>query len=668
MLFEPLIENHSLDIKPNWAGFKIPYFTLEGKTNGFYRFRYLQTKPSKGFASKAEEPAKPQRYAQPPNSSCHIYLPPLTEIEAKWSSIAEQAEAHLIITEGELKAACGCACGMPTIGLGGVYSWRSAKQQQSFIPELTRFKWEGRKVHLVFDSDTATNPMVRAASTALAAELCARGALVRWVELPGYREGDDVVKQGMDDFIARAGSDAFKELLKEAAPIGGSVKLFELNQSVAFVHNTGEVVELDSGNVYSSGTFSDAVYRNQVYTEWKGDPVKPVQKAAAKEWLGWPYRNSVARLVYEPGSSVPITPNNEYNCWTGWAVQPQVTKGVNVQPWLDLTGRMFPTVDPLVLKYLRQWFAYPLQNPGAKLDTAVLVWGYQTGTGKTLLGETMGAIYGRNYGKVTNMQLQDKFTEWLVNKQFIVGDEISLAGKREVANQLKDIITRKTLRVNIKNQKTYEIRDCVNYYFTSNHPDAIYLEPNDRRFLVLEVNTEPWPHSEATRYVKWLEKEGGAAVLFHYLLHEVDCSDFAPNGRAPITSARHEMVSASASDAEDWTRLLKLTPDLATKTRFDLYTTLELIDEYEKEGQSDRPKGSIKAVGMGRALGAAGIFKVAHGNNTARVNGVRAQFWAVRNAHLYQRIGPSEAARLRQAEREKMDPKKFMVNKKEKVQ
>ena len=67
---EPFIEGHGL-VAPDWAGFKIPYFNLDGSLDpGFYRFRYFQQKPSHGFAALAEAPAKPRRYAQPAGSGC----------------------------------------------------------------------------------------------------------------------------------------------------------------------------------------------------------------------------------------------------------------------------------------------------------------------------------------------------------------------------------------------------------------------------------------------------------------------------------------------------------------------------------------------------------------------------------------------------------------------
>ena len=59
-------------------------------------------------------------------------------------------------------------------------------------------------------------------------------------------------------------------------------------------------------------------------------------------------------------------------------------------------------------KWLLQWMAYPLQNPGAKMGSAVVMHGPQ-GTGKSLIFTTLAEIYGygrrrRNYAIVIDGQ------------------------------------------------------------------------------------------------------------------------------------------------------------------------------------------------------------------------------------------------------------------------
>ncbi len=173
------------------AALKIPYFDFACKPTQFYRIRYLDKLP--GFAGQA---AKPQRYAQAPGTLNEVYLPPLMD----WKAVRDDPAKLIVITEGELKAACAVQRGYNCIGLGGVDVWRSKKQGFDLLPQLAQIQWKGREVWIVFDSDCATNPSVKKARDRLAAKLGAHGANVFGINLPAGPKDDKV---GLDDFLIR---------------------------------------------------------------------------------------------------------------------------------------------------------------------------------------------------------------------------------------------------------------------------------------------------------------------------------------------------------------------------------------------------------------------------------------------------------------------------------
>jgi hypothetical protein len=674
--FEPYEENHELEIYPKFAGFKIPYFKLDGKVDPeFYRFRLLQTQPSKGFAAITEEPKKPRRYTQP-TTDCGVYLPPL--LGENWAAIAKDAAVELVITEGELKAACACKLGLACLGIGGVYNWRSAKNNQDLLPILDKFIWMGRKVVICFDSDMKDNPMVRMAASRLAYTLAMRGALVFVADLPETIDADgNPKKQGLDDFIygfvmravnalsvkataktieraeaagAEEGLDEFGRLLVNAVPIGPGQELHRLNVDVALIRSTAEIIELNTGSVFTPNSFSDARYRNRTYNERSDENGKMVKKFAAKEWLAWGGRTEVTELAYDPACNNMITGEGAYNTWYAqkWPLTP--SKKGSIAPWERLFQHVIgASLSPEQQLWVRQWFAYPIQKPGTKLSTALLVWSRQQGNGKTMLGQTMATIYGRNYGTVTNMQLAGQFSEWAKDKQFIVGDEISLGDKRGLANTLKDMITRETLTMNIKNRKTYPVRDCINYYFTSQKEDALYIESADRRFFIVHAERDALPEQEYTKYKQWLYEEGGAERLMWYFQNEVDLAGFNPYGRAPMTTAKLEMAVAGRSEIEDWAcDLIKNTDSILRPDRYpqDLWRTEDLLAILDPD---KRGKAGNKA--LSAALSNAGAFKIANGQNGAIINGNRSRLWAVRNIAAYKKMGAAEAGRIYESER-----------------
>lgn len=112
MAIRPLtdVERSAIDIPSTIPGFVIPYFDIVGFPTPFYRCRLFD------FSIK---------YKQPKGTNNRVYFPP------KFQKTLN-GHKYVIITEGEKKAACATKYGFPTVGLGGVYSWRNRTIQ---IPE-----------------------------------------------------------------------------------------------------------------------------------------------------------------------------------------------------------------------------------------------------------------------------------------------------------------------------------------------------------------------------------------------------------------------------------------------------------------------------------------------------------------------------------------------------
>jgi|CZKY01.1.fsa_nt_gi predicted P-loop ATPase len=83
--------------------------------------------------------------------------------------------------------------------------------EKGLLPELEICK--GRTVYLLFDSNAATKPDVRAARRVLAAELQKKGCTVKIIELPAF-DGN-----GPDDYIGRFDDDAFEKLFGQAMAV-----------------------------------------------------------------------------------------------------------------------------------------------------------------------------------------------------------------------------------------------------------------------------------------------------------------------------------------------------------------------------------------------------------------------------------------------------------------
>jgi hypothetical protein len=612
---------------------KLPYHGLNGeplsgrpKWPPFYRIRYLES-TKKGFAKVGDK--KERRYTQPANTGVAPYLPKTLN----WKNIARDTEQAIIITEGELKSAAACEVGYPTMGLGGVWNFRSTTDGLFFLPILEKIDWVRRDVFICYDSDYAENPNICAAMNRLGEELMERGAMPYVLMLP------DVVddgKTGLDDYFLENSADDFDLLIAQAEPITLSTALWRLNKEVIYVENPGLVVVETSGQKMSPSHFKE-------YSRWAtiSTPERTVTKdgdigikkvAAAPTWIRWPMRRTATEVTYAPGQD-RITDEGAYNQWEGWGVEPE--KG-DIRPFMDLIDFIFGDAEKGAKDWFLDWAAYPLQNPGVKMFSSVLIHGVMEGTGKSLIGYTLGRIYGDNFKEITDDDLKGGYTAWAENKQFILGDEITGSDKREHADTLKRLITQRSITINTKFIPHYSVPDCINYFFTSNHPDAFFMSDNDRRFFINEVIGDPLPQSFYDRYNEWLWGDGPKA-LFHYLLSR-DISKFNPNAAAFRTAAKERMVLTGKGELASWVRELKENPDWhlrfgQQKHTRDLFTAKEIFDIYKTE----HPEAKTSVVGMGRALSSAGFQQVDNGQPLTGPDGKGGRYFAIRNGAYWRK-------------------------------
>ncbi len=624
-----------LGVRP-LAGLKITYFTPTGEPTGFWRYRFLE-KGDSGFDALVQKD-KSQRYTQAVGTLPAVYF---ARQMVDWPILLEDPDKRLIITEGELKAACACNRGFATMGLGGVWNWRSAKQGVTWLPDLDLPVWKQRHVYICFDSDFKQNPGVLAALESFATQLVNRGAYVYLTSLP---EIPGLSKTGLDDFLANENNEAFDAVLRLSEMHGLAEPLWDLNNRYTYIKDPGLILDHLSLAKVTPAAFTQHREATSIYLEKflqpNGDPGHR-EVAAAQSWLKWPLRQEAQCLTYEPGQPQFINTNGApaFNIWPGWGVEPRAG---DVEPFLKLVDHLFTGAEPAAKDWFLRWCAYPLQHPGVKLFSSAVLHGIKHGTGKSLLGYTLGRIYGKNFTEISQTDLHASFNEWAEGKQLVMGDDVTGSNKRQDADFLKKLITQRELRVNIKYVPSYTVPDCINYFFTANHPDAFFLEDDDRRYFIHEVTVGGLDEAFYAEYDLWLDT-GGSQAVFDYLLH-LDLGDFNPAGRAYQTTAKDRMIADLRSDLASWVRLLLAEPDAIlrvgqVRAERDLWTTRELLGFYDPEQRS-----GVTANGLGRELTRAGCRQVCEGRPVRLPDGTQARFYIVRNKHLWENAQPADVA------------------------
>lgn len=271
---------------------------------------------------------------------------------------------------------------------------------------------------------------------------------------------------------------------------------------------------------------------------------------AVKMWLGSKERRMVAidNVVFEPG--LDLGPDH-INLYDGRQVEPEPGDcSVMLELVQHLCGESASTdtgVDA-VIDWVLKWCAYPLQHPGAKMQTALIFHGAQ-GTGKNLMFDCVRDLYG-DYGvMVSQNELEDKFTSWLSRKLFIVGDEVVTRSEMyHKKNQLKWMISAdKKIPIRAIQQDVRYESNHVNLVFLSNELQPLALEDGDRRYLVVYT-----PHKGAPDLYKRVADflaAGGARKFLHYLL-TLDLGDFSPSTKPLMTEAKADLISLGLKPAE----------------------------------------------------------------------------------------------------------------------
>lgn len=610
------------------ASIYIPYFHINGKKRkDMFRVRFLEPLPAGAFGARASEIIP--KYGQPKGSPPSVYFPQNLPTDSPWESVCEDINVRLWITEGEKKASAATKYGFVCIGLGGVWSFGSSGKGLELLPDLKQINWSGREVIICFDADIMVKPEVAKAVSVLFEVLLRHGANVKSLVLP-----DLGMKTGLDDFIVMRGPASLQALAdeEELLPNGDlALELIKLNTRYAVIHHPPSIYDELAVDGHGRNVPMPMTFAAFSSIEAPRRALKPVNERrvfvpVSQEWVTWPGRQEFESLTYRPGFDRVI--NKQINSWRGLGVQ---SKKGDVQPWHDLLRHLFKGCDPEATRWFERWCGYPLKYLGTKLLSAVAIWSPNTGQGKTLIGETLGKIYGANYISIPQHVLEDDFTGWALGKQFVLVDDISSHDTRSRADLLKKLITQTELNVNVKHVAQFTMPDYINYYFTSNHADAFYLDRHDRRLFIHEVTVPKLEESFYNRYYEWLNSDGPAALL-HYFQERLDYGEFSPVAAPPVTTAKLEMIDGVQSEVDAW--IIGLASlDLGGR---ELWTAAELCDKFNATAVGRKVAPNAFGRKLGRYYPCIGLVE----DGTS----LRKRYFALQNTEAWSKRSKKEAA------------------------
>lgn len=254
------------------------------------------------------------------------------------------------------------------------------------------------------------------------------------------------------------------------------------------------------------------------------------------------------------GASVKVPESGEFE------VGDDSLEGQACQVFLDHLERTVE--DPRERRLMLDWMAWVYSKPGSRVRWALLLWGVE-GNGKSYFHTVLSRLMGRNARSVAASTIEERFTDWGEGSQLVGIEEIRVSGtnKWRTLDKMKPFISNDTVEVEGKGVKAKSIPNFTSYMLFTNHVDAIPVGDGDRRYFVV--------FSRQRTKSQLIEEHGGVEGTGAYFQRLFDVSlagiggigrmlldheysdEFDPNGRAPHSAGREEMMAMHISEEDD---------------------------------------------------------------------------------------------------------------------
>jgi hypothetical protein len=291
-----------------------------------------------------------------------------------------------------------------------------------------------------------------------------------------------------------------------------------------------------------------------------GNVIMVPKTMSATSWLDW--HRPVHHMTWIPGHP-PVVENHLLieGEWVkrnkihtlNFYKEPVVAPGdaSKAGPWIELVKKIFPDEHAHIIAY----FAHRVQQPGDKVNHALLLIG-SPGIGKdTILEPLRYAVGPHNFHEVSPTQLQGRFCGYLKSVVIRVSEVRDLGdiSRFSFYEHSKPLLASppSMLRVDEKFVPEFQVVNCCGVIMTSNHlTDGLYLPIDDRRHFVVKsgITKEAFEPGYWAELWNWYG-DGGLQHVAAYLA-ALDISTFDAKAPPKKTAAFFAIVDANRNPEE----------------------------------------------------------------------------------------------------------------------
>lgn len=298
--------------------------------------------------------------------------------------------------------------------------------------------------------------------------------------------------------------------------------------------------------------------RHEVPAPTKADPDKTKWEPVHKAWLCHEARKSAQGVAYHPKKPFFFRDDaHDTIQWVNEFFMPSFREVADPQAHLGVffEHMAYLFVEEGERETFIDWMAFNLQFPERRCKWTPLHVSRAHGTGRGWVVEVLGRLLGHHNCTKTKMATlagegsSGGFNDYLNKSLLCSVEEVREGTKRfGVSDKIRDILTENHLQVNVKygGMKTQEV--FTNFFFMSNHPDALVLGEEDRRINVFSGPDEPRELPYYERLYGWAEGGAGVAALHAWLMAR-DLSRFNW-ARSTDTPGRQRMIENNRTETE----------------------------------------------------------------------------------------------------------------------
>lgn len=209
--------------------------------------------------------------------------------------------------------------------------------------------------------------------------------------------------------------------------------------------------------------------------------------------------------------------------------------------------------------HIMKWMAYTLLHPERKINHILLL-GSGEGSGKDWLLYPLTRAMGDNYDVIGGEELLSDYHDYVLSTKYLHINEAELGDRREalsVSNKLKPLAAAppEKLNVNQKGIKRIKVRNILNATMTTNSIMPLRLNSASRRFYACWSDFNPRDRNDNVKpewqkywdeHWEWM-RNGGWEHVTHYLMTQVDISQFNPGAPPPMTEFLRDIREQSKS-------------------------------------------------------------------------------------------------------------------------